>query len=69
MNRRVIAFLLGHILLLEAAVMVPALIISLCMREFDSAWSFAVAIAITAAVGTGLTFIRPVKSDRSHVVL
>ena len=61
MNRRVIAFLLGHILLLEAAVMVPALIISLCMREFDSAWSFAVAIAITAAVGTGLTFIRPVN--------
>ncbi len=61
MNRRVIAFLLGHILLLEAAVMVPALIISIFMKEAASAHAFAWTIAITAAVGTGLTFIRPVN--------
>ena len=33
MNRRVIAFLLGHILLLEAAVMLPALAIAIFMKE------------------------------------
>lgn len=61
MNRRVIAFLLGHILLLEAAVMVPALIISIFMKESASAHAFGWTIAITAAVGAGLTFIRPVN--------
>ena len=59
MNRRIIAFLLGHILLLEAAVMVPALVISLVMRERSSAHAFGWAIAITAIVGFGLTFVRP----------
>ena len=51
MNRRVIAFLLGHILLLEAAVMVPALVISLCMGEHNTAWSFIWTILLTAIVG------------------
>ena len=60
MNRRVIAFLLGHILLLEAAVMVPALVISLCMGEHNTAWAFLWTILLTAATGVGLTFIRPV---------
>ncbi len=59
MNRRVIAFLLGHILLLEAAVMTPALVISLVMKELAAAHAFGWTIAITAAVGIGLTFVRP----------
>lgn len=59
MNRKVIAFLLGHILLLEAAVMVPALAIAVFMAETASAWALGITIVITAAVGLGLRLIRP----------
>ena len=61
MNRKVIAFLLGHILLLEAVVMIPALAISIFMAEKASAWAFGVAIVITAAAGIALRLIRPVN--------
>lgn len=59
MNRRVIAFLLGHILLLEAAVMLPALAIAIFMKETSTVWAFVWTIAVTAAAGVGLTFIKP----------
>ena len=61
MNRRVIAFLLGHILLLEAAVMLPALVISMFMGEHSTVWAFVWTIFLTAIVGAGLTFIRPIN--------
>lgn len=59
MNRKVIAFLLGHILLLEAIVMIPALAISIFMAEKAAAWALGITIVITAAVGLGLRLIRP----------
>ena len=57
MNRRVIAFLLGHILLLEAAVMLPALAIAIFMKETSTVWAFVWTIAVTAAAGVGLSFL------------
>ncbi len=59
MNRRVIAFLLGHILLLEAAFMLPALLISFFLNENNAAMAFVWTILLTTAVGVILTRIRP----------
>ena len=62
MNRRVIAFLLGHILLLEAAFMLPALLISVFLSEEETVMAFAWSILLTAAAGFLFTRIRPAST-------
>ena len=56
MNRRVIAFLLGHILLLEAAVMLPALVISMFMGEHSTVWAFVWTNFFNSNCGSGSYF-------------
>ena len=58
MNKRLIVKLAGSVLLVEAALLFVPLIISLVMHGND--WSaFALSIAITLAIGSGLSLVRP----------
>lgn len=57
MNRRMIFYMLGQILSLEAALMVFPLAVSLIYREFNSAVPFIISIALSLAVGTVLKLI------------
>ena len=52
MNKRLVVKLLGRLLLMEAALMLPALLISLILGQGDS-MAFVYAILITAAAGAG----------------
>lgn len=54
MNRRMVLSMVGRVVLLEAALMLPGLITSIIYRE-SCVWSFAVAIVASLAVGTFLT--------------
>jgi trk system potassium uptake protein TrkH len=65
MNRRVVAYLVGHILLIEAVVMIPALIISICQQEQETIAAFGITIAITAGASVALLQIRP-KNKTFH---
>ena len=58
MNKRLIVKLAGSVLLVEAALLFVPLIISLIMR--DGGWSvFALSIAISLAIGSGMSLVRP----------
>ena len=58
MNKRLIVKLAGSVLLVEAALLFAPLIISLIMRDGD--WSaFALSIAISLAIGSALSMVRP----------
>lgn len=60
-NFAVVAKLLGMLLLIEAAFMLPAAATSFAYHEIVSMWSFVYSIAITAGVGaTG--FLFPIKN-------
>ena len=67
MNRRLIIRMLGALLLIEAAAMVPALAAGLLYRDGDAV-PILFSILITAAVGTGM-FIIPGKDKDSHLRL
>ena len=58
MNKRLIVKLAGSVLLVEAALLFVPLFISLIMRDGD--WSaFALSIAISLAIGSALSMVRP----------
>lgn len=57
MNYKLMGRFIGKILLVEAAFMVPAMLISLCAKEYDAVWAFFWSIAITAAVAGLLTLL------------
>lgn len=59
MNRRMVAFLTGHVLLIEIAAMLPALALSLFHQEWASARGFLLTMAIIAAVAACLLLSRP----------
>ena len=67
MNRSLIIRMLGALLLIEAAAMVPSLVIAFIYAEGDAA-ALAWSIGINLAVGLGLSFIPP-KDPNSHLRL
>lgn len=58
MNYRLIARYIGHVLQIEAAFLVPSLLISLFSGERAATYAFLITIAATAAVGTALSLLR-----------
>ena len=59
MNRKLVGHLLGAILLIEAACMVPALVVALIYQDED-VWAMGKAILLLAAIGAPMRFgIRP----------
>ena len=64
MNYRFISNIIGRILLIEAAFMLPAMVIALYCHERASFYAFAVSIAVIIAVGIVLGFVvKPVRGD------
>jgi len=67
MNRRLIIRMLGALLLIEAAAMLPALIIAICYGEGD-ALSLGYSILINISAGTIMSFL-PRKENNSNLRL
>jgi len=63
MNFRVVFNIIGKVLCVVAVFMLPALIISLFMRERAAAVGFAVSVGVTALAGVGLALLKPKRSD------
>lgn len=63
MNRRVILHTVGQIIQLEAVLLLLPLAVSLYYREWDVALSFAVTVAVAAAIGLLLTLTNK-RGDR-----
>lgn len=61
MNYRMILFLIGYILRVEAAFMVPALAVALLYHEQASVSGFFITILILLAVSMLTVFVRPEK--------
>ena len=55
MNRKLVGHLLGAILLIEAACMVPALVVALIYQDED-VWAMGKAILLLAAIGAPMRF-------------
>ena len=58
MNRRMIAVTVGRILLAEAALMVPSVLVGLIYREPD-VWVFLPTIGMLLVVGGASCFLKP----------
>ncbi len=58
MNRKMIFYMLGQILKLEAAIMVMPLLCSLIYREYSNVFTFLITIAIALILGFGLTLLN-----------
>ena len=65
MNRRMIAYMVGRILQIEAALLLLPLLTSLLYSEWRVALSFLAAVAIAAGAGTLLTLFIGKKRDRT----
>ena len=59
MNRRMILYLIGHILRIEALFMLPALGISLYLREHNAVLGLGISIALTLAAGLLALLAKP----------
>ncbi len=59
MNYRIITRIIGRILCVEAAFMLPALVLSLCLHERGAALSLLVTIAACAVIGVLLALVKP----------
>lgn len=63
MNKRLILKLMGRLLLMEAVLMLPSLLVSLIYGQGDS-MAFVYAMLITAAAGVGPAFfVKPARED------
>ncbi len=63
MNYRAVFNIIGKVLCIVAVFMLPALILSLCLREWDGARSFAVSVAACAALGLLFAMMKPKRKD------
>ena len=63
MNYSMIFNILGKVVTVEAAFMLPALVIALCCGESSSVLGFAVAMAAMLALGLPLTLKKPKRTD------
>ena len=57
MNRRIIVYMVGNIVKLEAVLLVLPLLVSLCYHELNSVNAFALSIIIATAVGFLMTTV------------
>ena len=58
MNRRMISFTIGRILLAEAALMIPSVIVGVINKEPET-WAFLPAIGMLLAIGGIASFRKP----------
>ncbi|BCJ95371.1 potassium transporter KefA [Anaerocolumna cellulosilytica] len=61
MNYRLVLNILGKVMLLEAALMIPSLIVSIIYGDGDSL-AFLITILIVSLLGIAVTFIKPPKT-------
>lgn len=66
MNKKAVLFLLGRILLLEGAFMLPSLILAIANNSISSIWAFAITIACLAVLGGILSFFKKALKDGIH---
>lgn len=59
MNYKIISFILGRVLRIEALLMVPSLICSLCYKERDIFYVFLASLILSFIAGTILSFKKP----------
>ena len=59
MNYRLIFRMIGRILQIVAVFMIPALAIALFQKEDAAAFGIGIAIAASAAIGTGCALLKP----------
>ena len=57
MNRRMIIYMVGNIVKLEAVVLMLPLLVSLCYHEMNGAFALALSVIISAVVGFVLTVV------------
>lgn len=63
MNYRMIFSILGKVLCVEAAFMLPALVISLCCGERTAVFGFALTVLLLAALGVPLALLRVKRKE------
>ena len=63
MNYRAVFNIIGKVLCIASVFMIPALIISLCLRESAGALGLAISAVIGAAVGLPLAWMKPKRKD------
>ena len=63
MNYRMIFNIIGKVLCIVAIFMLPALIISLCLHESAGTVAFLIAMALCAAIGLPMAFLKPKHAD------
>lgn len=63
MNYRMIFSIVGKVLCVEAAFMLPALVISLCCGEREAVFGFALTVLILAAAGVPLALLRGKRKE------
>lgn len=63
MNYRMIFSILGKVLCVEAAFMLPALVISLCCGERAAVFGFALTVLLLAALGVPLALLRVKRKE------
>ena len=63
MNYRMIFSILGKVLCVEAAFMLPALVISLCCGERAAVFGFALTVLLLAALGVPLSLLRVKRKE------
>lgn len=63
MNYRMIFSILGKVLCVEAAFMLPALVISLCCGERATVFGFALTVLLLAALGVPLALLRVKRKE------
>ena len=63
MNYRMIFNIIGKVLCIVAIFMLPALIISLCLHESAGTVAFLITMALCAAIGLPMAFLKPRHAD------
>jgi len=62
MNRKMVFYMIGQMIKLEAALLVLPLLVSLIYREHETALSFLITIGIALVLGFALTLIFRTKN-------
>ncbi|MGV8907023.1 MAG: TrkH family potassium uptake protein [Acetobacterium sp.] len=64
MNRKMVSYVLGRILVITGLLMLPALVVSLIYQEgWQGLWPFLLSIIITSTIGLLISLKKPTRSD------
>lgn len=64
MNRRMVSYIIGRILMIAALLMSPSLLIAFIYKEgWPGFWPFLLSMVITGAIGFLLSYRKPLKTD------